>query len=320
MEKKVLLEPEAEKVCLNSDKPPFIYQLPVEEGRKNLDDLQSSPIFKYPADITSSMFATSKWGTVKLYFIAPVDCSDTRNIILYIHGAGWVFGDFHTHEKLVRELAARTSSLVVFPEYSLAPEAQYPIAIEQCYEVLTKLPLLTQDKFPKINFNKLTVAGDSAGGNMAIAVCLMAKYRKGPLIHKQVLYYPVTNAKFDTASYDEFSEGYYLTRTSMQWFWDQYAPKESERREITASPLRAHPEWLKGLPATIIINGQADVLRDEGEDFGLKLRIAGVDVTALRVQGTIHDFVMLNSLDQSNSCRIAMDASVSWINRKNMIL
>lgn len=152
---------------------------------------------------------------------------------------------------------------------------------------------------------------------MAIAMCLMSQMCCGPEIQKLLLYYPVTNACFDTPSYRTFATNYYLYRAGMQWFWNQYTTNPTDRNEITASPLRADTECLKNFPETMIINGQADVLRSEGEAFGEKLRCAGVDVTAIRIQGTIHDFVMLNSLDQTNACRIAMDASTEWIKRKN---
>lgn len=258
------------------------------------------------------------WGTIPVYFVQPPDCSVIRNVIFYLHGAGWVFGSFHTHEKLVRELAARTGSLLVFPEYSRAPEAPYPIAIEQCYFILSHLWELTKEQHPGLKQCSLTVAGDSAGGNMAIAMALMANMRKGPCIHKLLLYYPVTNCCFNTPTYLEFAQGYYLYRAGMQWFWQQYIPCLPARCEITASPLQAETKDLKNLPPTMIINGQADVLRSEGEAFGEKLRCAGVDVTALRVQGTIHDFVMLNALDQTNACRTAMDASTQWICRSSI--
>ena len=170
---------------------------------------------------------------------------------------------------------------------------------------------------PAVNLKTLTVAGDSVGGNMAIAMVLMSDMRKGPDIYKLLLYYPVTNACFDTPSYRQFAVNYYLYRAGMQWFWNQYTTCIEERNQITASPLRASLDCLCHFPQTMIINGQADVLRSEGEAFGEKLRRAGVEVTALRVQGIIHDFVMLNSLDQTNACRTAMDASTEWINRKN---
>ncbi|MDO4168192.1 MAG: alpha/beta hydrolase [Eubacteriales bacterium] len=317
MKRCVPLEAAAEEVCNQSSIPPLIFQLPPKVGRQTLEDAQSTPVCKYPADTCCNQINTGKWGAIPVYFVAPQESNPIRNIIFYIHGAGWVFGSFHTHEKLVRELAARTHSLIVFPEYSRAPEAKYPTALEQCFYILCTLPEILGNCYPDIDWRTLTVAGDSVGGNMAIAMSLMTEMRCGPVIHKQLLYYPVTNACFDTPSYRQFATNYYLYRAGMQWFWQQYAPCMADRNQITASPLRADRKHLSHLPDTMIINGQADVLRSEGEAFGEKLRCAGVEVTAIRVQGTIHDFVMLNALDQTEACRIAMDASTQWINRKN---
>ncbi len=317
MKRSVPLEPAAEAICNQSAVPPLIFQLPPEQGRRILEEAQDIPVYKYPAEVSSREIDTGKWGKIPVYFIVPRMDADIRNVIFYIHGAGWVFGSFHTHEKLVRELSARTNSLVVFPEYSRSPEAKYPTAIEQCYFILSHLWEILGGLCPNTKRNTLTVAGDSVGGNMAIAMALMANRRSGPNIQKLLLYYPVTNACFDTPSYLQFAVNYYLYRAGMQWFWRQYTTCMEDRNEIMASPLRADHDCLKCLPQTMIINGQADVLRSEGEAFGEKLRCAGVEITALRVQGTIHDFVMLNALDQTNACRTAMDASVAWINRKN---
>ncbi len=319
MKKRIPLEDAAREVCRQNSVSPLIFQIPPEEGRKRLEDAQSSPIYKYPANINVCQIDTGEWGTIPVYFIAPAKRGCIRNVIFYIHGGGWVFGSFHTHEKLVRELAARTDSLVVFPEYSRAPEAEYPIAIEQCFSMLSSLWDILDKNYPHINRNTLTVAGDSVGGNMTIAMSLMSIMRGGIAIQKQLLYYPVTNACFRTPSYCEFATDYYLYREGMQWFWQQYAPDMEARNEITASPLRASESCLAQMPATMIINGQADVLFSEGVAFGEKLRCAGVDVTSIQIQGTIHDFVMLNALDQTEACRIAMDASTQWINRKNQI-
>ncbi len=316
MKRSVPLEAAAEAICNQNSTPPLIFQLPPEQGRRILEEAQNSPVRMFPAEITSRAVDTETWGRIPVYFIAPVENANISSVIFYIHGAGWVFGSFHTHEKLVRELAARTNSLVVFPEYSRSPEARYPVAIEQCYFILSHLQELLGSAWCG-GFQTLTVAGDSVGGNMAIAMALMAKVRCGPPIARLLLYYPVTNACFNTATYRQFAVNYYLYRAGMEWFWQQYAPNVRDRNQITASPLRATLEQLRGLPQTMILNGQADVLRSEGEAFGEKLRRAGVDVTALRVQGTIHDFVMLNALDQTNACRIAMDASTAWINRGN---
>ena len=325
MKRCIPLEPAAEFVCDQSAIPPLIFQLPPEQGRMILEKAQNSPVYKYPANICNTKIETD-WGRIPVYFVAPKNDAPIQNVIFYIHGAGWVFGSFHTHEKLVREIAARTNSLIVFPEYVRSPEAKYPVAIEQCYFILSHIweiiagnYMLTQCALSvdSLNHDTLTVAGDSVGGNMAIAMSFMSQMRCGPIIQKHLLYYPVTNACFDTPSYRQFAVNYYLYRAGMQWFWNQYTTSESERNQITASPLRADIEHLYTFPETMIINGQADVLRSEGEAFGEKLRCAGVKVTALRVQGIIHDFVMLNSLDQTIACRTAMDASTEWINRKN---
>ena len=315
MKRCVPLEAAAEAVCNQSSVPPLIFQLPPEQGRKVLEEAQNAPVYKYPANISSDCIHTGIWGSIPVYFIAPEN-EKIRNIIFYIHGAGWVFGSFHTHEKLVRELSARTNSLVVFPEYSRSPEAKYPTAIEQCYFIFSHLKEIIRDRFSIVNCPTLTVAGDSVGGNMAIAMTLMSSMRHDSRIDKLRLNYPVTNACFDTLSYRQFAVNYYLYREGMKWFWRQYTMSMEDRNQITASPLRASIDCLKCLPQTMIINGQADVLRSEGEAFGEKLRCAGVDVTAVRIQGIIHDFVMLNALDQTNACRTAMDASTELINRK----
>lgn len=318
MRRCVPLEAAAEAVCNQSAVPPLIFQLTPEQGRNVLEKAQDSPVYLYPADILTREVDTGHWGTVPVFFVAPQGAVP-RRVIFYIHGAGWVFGSFHTHEKLVRELAARTDSLVIFPEYTRSPEAKYPTAIEQCYFILSHLWALIEDRWPDLEQDALTIAGDSVGGNMTIAIALMAKWRKGPKIQKQLLYYPVTNACFDTLSYRRFAENYYLYRAGMQWFWNQYMACKADRDRITASPLRAGIDCLRGLPDTMIINGQADVLRSEGEAFGERLRCAGVTVTSLCIPGTIHDFVMLNALDQTAACRLAMDVSTIWLNQNRAV-
>ena len=319
MEKRIPLEQAAIDVCHAASVPPLIFQLPPEEGRKRLNAAQSTPVYKYPADISSLQIQTENgFGTFPLYCVRPKNITGVPNIILYIHGAGWVFGNFHTHEKLVRELATRTNSIILFPEYSLSPEVKYPVALEQCYWVLSTLPKIAHQLGLDMRLDTLTVAGDSVGGNMATVLTILSKYRMGPRIHKQLLFYPVTNAAFDTESYQKFAEGYYLYREGMKWFWDQYTTSENERNQITASPLRATTEQLKGLPDALIITDEADVLRDEGEAYARKLLAAGVNTTSVRIQSMIHDFVMLNELDKTNGCRAAMDLATSWINRKNL--
>jgi acetyl esterase/lipase len=162
---------------------------------------------------------------------------------------------------------------------------------------------------------RIAVVGDSVGGNMTAALTLMAKERGDVPLVQQVLFYPVTDANFDTGSYDQFATGYFLRRDGMQWFWDQYTTDEAERAQITASPLRATTEQLTGLPPALVITGEADVLRDEGEAYANKLRQAGVPVTAVRFQGIIHDFVMLNALRETHAAEAAITLAVDTLRK-----
>jgi acetyl esterase/lipase len=148
---------------------------------------------------------------------------------------------------------------------------------------------------------------------MSAALTLMAKERGDVAFTAQVLFYPVTDARFDTPSYEQFATGYFLRRDAMQWFWDQYTTDEQERARITASPLRATTEQLSGLPPALVITGEADVLRDEGEAYANKLRAAGVAVTAVRYQGIIHDFVMLNALRETHAAESAINLATATL-------
>jgi acetyl esterase/lipase len=309
--KSVQLEPEAQAFADATSKPPFLADLGPQKGRDAVDAVQSEPIKKLPVDIEDLVIDGGPKGQVSIRILRPVNAPATLPVILYNHGAGWVFGNHLTHDRLIRELAVGAEAAVVFPNYSLSPEAKYPTAIEECYAVLQWIA----DKGPKkgLDASRLAVAGDSVGGNMSIAVSLMTKERRGPHIQLQLLFYPVTDASFDTDSYYQFAEGYFLRRDAMMWFWDQYTANPQQRNEITASPLRATIEQLQGLPPTLLINAEADVLRDEGEAFANKLREAGVPVTAVRFQGTIHDFVMLNPLAQSQTARGAIRLAITWL-------
>ncbi|EMF0034998.1 alpha/beta hydrolase [Enterococcus hirae] len=311
MTERISLEKAAIKFSDANAPHPRIYELPPEEGRALLEKVQESPVDKLPVDIEDLTVDTGQWGSINVRFVRPEGNTDKLPVIFYIHGAGWVFGSAQTHDKLIRELAVRTNSVVVFPEYSRSPEAKYPTAIEQSYAVLQKLSELAESK--GLDLSELAVAGDSVGGNMATVMTILTKERQGLPIQKQLLFYPVTDANFTTDSYQEFAENYFLTKEGMKWFWDQYTTDDSERSEITASPLRATSEELADLPPALILTGEADVLRDEGEAYARKLRDAGVAVTQVRFQGMIHDFVMVNSLDQTNATRAAMLLATQWL-------
>ncbi|MFJ4950527.1 alpha/beta hydrolase [Streptomyces sp. NPDC088760] len=303
-----VLEPAAAEFAAATANPPYLFDLSPAEGRKAVDEVQSGEIDKPAVDEEWITVSGGPTGSVRARIVKPAGATGTLPVILYIHGAGWVFGNAHTHDRLVRELAVGAHAAVVFPEYDLSPEARYPVAIEQNYTVATWVVEQGADK--ALDGSRLAVAGDSVGGNMTAALTLMAKERGGPALVQQVLFYPVTDANFDTPSYHQFATGYFLRRDGMQWFWDQYTTDPAERARITASPLRATTEQLTGLPPALVITGEADVLRDEGEAYANKLRAAGVPVTAVRFQGIIHDFVMLNALRGTHAAQAAIDLAV----------
>ena len=310
---RIQLEPEAQAFAEATAKPPFLFDLGPEKGRIAVDEVQSGLVSKLPVDIEDITIQGGPGGHVSIRILRPHNAAAILPVIVYIHGAGWVFGNKHTHDRLIRELAVGAGAALVFPNYSLSPEARYPTAIEESYAVAKWVAEhgLEYGMDPQ----RLAVAGDSVGGNMAAALTLMAKERGGSLIRFQALFYPVTNAAFDTESYHQFAEGYFLRRGGMMWFWDQYTTNPAERNEITASPLHASIEQLKGLPPALVITGEADVLRDEGEAYASKLRGAGVRVTAVRFQAIIHDFVMLNALADSAAARAAISLSTTWLHK-----
>jgi acetyl esterase len=308
----IQLESEAQAFVEATAKPPFLFELGPEKGRTVFDNVQSGVVNKLPVDIedlTIEDGPTSRQVSIRL--LRPQNAPAMLPVIVYIHGAGWVFGSQHTHDRLIRELAVRVQAAIVFVNYTLSPEAKYPTAIEESYAVMKWVAECGATR--GLDPTRIAVAGDSVGGNMTAAVTLISKERGGPVIQRQLLFYPVTDATFDTESYHQFAEGYHLRRDAMMWFWDQYTTNPGERNEITASPLRTSKEQLKGLSPALIITAEADVLRDEGEAYANRLREAGVRVTAVRFQGTIHDFVMLNALANTEAARGAMTLATAWL-------
>ncbi|MEU8543096.1 alpha/beta hydrolase [Streptomyces sp. NPDC048717] len=309
-----VLEPAAAEFAAATANPPYLFDLGPVEGRKAVNEVQFGAIPKLPVDEEWITVPGGPTGSVRARIVKPCGAAtETLPVILYIHGAGWVFGNAHTHDRLVRELATGTDAAVVFPEYDLSPEARFPVAIEQNYAVAQWI--VRHGATKGLDATRIAVAGDSVGGNMTAALTLMAKERGDvPLVH-QVLFYPVTDASFDTPSYHQFATGYFLRRDGMRWFWDQYTTDPEQRAAITASPLRATTEQLTGLPPALVITAEADVLRDEGEAYADKLRAAGVPVTSTRYRGIIHDFVMLDALRGTQAAEAAIAQAVDALRR-----
>ncbi len=309
----IVLEAETAKFVKSLDKPDAkpIYKLPIEEARKVLLDAQSQPKEMPDADIEERHIFTGPNGTVSVHVVSPKNSKEALPAVMFFHGGGWILGNFKTHERLVRELAVGSNSIVIFVNFSPAPEARFPVAIEEAYAA-TKYVAEHASEF-NVQADNLIVCGDSVGGNMAIAVTLMAKERGGPKIVKQILFYPVTDANFETPSYEQFAEGPWLTKAAMQWFWDAYTTNMNERNLLFVSPLRMTPDKLVGLPKAWIITAENDVLRDEGEGYAHKLMQAGVEVEAMRFLGTIHDFVMLDALAKTPAAKAAVKKAVEAI-------
>src|SRR5271155_5203645 len=255
-----ILETAAQEFADSTANPPFLFDLPPEEGRKMVDSVQDGDIPAPAADVTDLTIAGGPSGEVSVTIFRPAGVTGPLPVLLFTHGAGWVFGDAHTHGRLVRELTTRAHAATVFTNYSLSPEAKYPTALEEIYAVLEWIAEHGAEH--DLDGSRIAVSGDSVGGNMTTAITIMAKQRGGPRIAGQLLYYPVTDAAFDTGSYQQFATGYWLRSDAMQWYWDQYISYPSQRTEITASPLRATTEDLAGLPPALVIVGEADPLRD----------------------------------------------------------
>jgi acetyl esterase len=306
----VVLEPAAQQFvdALTKTGEPPVETLSPTEARAVLDRLQAGDVAMAPAEVEPHAIPGGPSGEISLTVVRPMERDGSLPAVVYLHGGGWVLGNFGTHQRLVRELAVGTGAAIVFVDFTPSPEARYPVAIEEAYAATTWI--VRRGAELGLDGTRLAIAGDGSGGNMAAAVTLLAKERGGPRFAHQVLFYPATNATFDTGSYERFVDGPWLTRTAMRWSWDHYAPDVSTRAEPAASPLRATVAQLWGLPPALVITGEADVLRDEGEAYAARLRQAGVRVTAVRYAGIIHDFVMLNPLAETNAARAAVAQAV----------
>jgi acetyl esterase/lipase len=239
-------------------------------------------------------------ANVSVTLVRPAGRKGSLPAILYFHGGGWVLGDYEVFQRCVVELAHGADATVAFVNYSLAPEARYPVPIEECYAAAKWVA----DNGHRIDVDpsKLAIVGESAGGAIAAAVVGLARLRGGPKISIQVLHCPVTDLSTQSDSKREFADGYFITEQMARWFCDHYQPNVTDP---LASPLLASPEQLRGQPPALIVTAEFDLVRDEGEAYARKLMDAGVTVTAARYLGTIHAFMSLNPLKDTPMARAA---------------
>jgi acetyl esterase len=281
-------------------------ELPYLDARKVLEDLQANTkVTKLPADIEERVLPVGPTGEVPVRIYRPKGATGPLPVVMYFHGGGWILGSKNTHDRLLRDLVNGTNAAFVFVSYTPSPEAQFPVPNEQAYAA-TKY-IAEHGKEFNLDGSRLAIAGDSAGGSMTAVVAQLAKARGGPEICYQVFFYPVTDGSLSQESYREFADGPWLTLATISWMWDAYTPNKEDRKQPTASPLKASIEQLKGQPPALIIVDENDVLRDEGEAYVRKLIEAGVEVTPVRVLATCHDFAMLNPLAETPATRLAVE-------------
>jgi acetyl esterase len=283
------------------------------DARKAVEAAQSAPILMPDID-ESWVNLPSAFGDFDVRIVRPPGSTGPLPVILYMHGGGWILGSWITHDLLTRRLAVGVDAAVVFVEYARAPEVKYPAQIEQCYAAARWI--MEQGAAGGFDATRIAVAGDSAGGNMSTVLALMAKRRGDVRFVHQSLYYPMTDANAeDSESLRTFKDGPYGSAEGLLWFWNSYLTDDESRSDILVSPLRAKLSDLEGLPPALVIVDENDVLRDQGESYANKLRDAGVPTTSVRFNGTIHDFMRLNALRDSESTRAAISLAVYALRR-----
>jgi acetyl esterase len=288
---------------VNKDSSPF-WTLPGPQVRAVLTGLQAKTPVDVSGVIISEKTIKENGQSVKLYVMKPEHAAGKPPVLLFIHGGVWIAGDFENHKRLVRDLVVGSGAAAVFVEYTPIPDAVFPTQVEQNYAAAKWVA--EHGAEIGVDGSRIAVAGNSVGGDMSAALTLMAKDRGGPKIRLQVLLIPATDTDFDTASYRDFDDGRFLSRAFMQFGWNIYAPDEKTRQNPYAVPMRATVDQLRGLPKALVITAENDPLRDEGEAYARKLKEAGVDVTATRYNGMIHDFVLLNGIHRVPGTQAAL--------------
>jgi acetyl esterase/lipase len=271
------------------------------DARQVLVDAQASvDVDLSGVEITDKIITTERY-TIQLNIVRPEAVKENLPVFIFIHGGGWVLGDFPTHQRMVRDLVVLSGAVGIFINYTRTPDAVFPQAINEIYDA-TKWVAEHGEEI-NVDGTRLAIVGNSVGGNMTAVTAIKAKEAGSPHIRLQILMWPIVDANFETPSYKRYGHERFLTTSLMKWMYDMYIKDPEARKTIYASPLQASIDQLKGLPPTLIQVAENDVLRDEGEAFGRKLDEAGVAVTTIRYNGMIHDFGLLNGLTEEPSAR-----------------
>jgi len=290
---------------------PQLYEMAITESRSMYREMQPD-LPEIVVHSVEDLMIDGPAGAIPVRIYRP--SAAPAPVHVHFHGGGWVIGDLDTHDRDCREICVGADCIVVAVDYRLAPEHIFPAAPEDCYASLcwatANLDSLGASRGP------VSVGGDSAGGNLAAAVALMARDRNGPAIAMQLLIYPVTDATMESASYRDNADGYLLSRTMMSWFWDHYCPDLALRTDPLASPITA--EDLSGLPPALVMTAEFDPLRDEGAAYAERLIAAGVEVEVRRFDGLVHGF--FSQAGMIEAAREGVDLAVKALRKAHNVV
>ncbi|KDN22056.1 alpha/beta hydrolase [Amycolatopsis rifamycinica] len=302
--REVVLDPVVERYVRASATPPHLQQLGPDDGRLALLEAQDDTTGDEAVPAEFAIAPITPEGPVGFWLFRPAHLTGLLPVVVYLHGGRWMLGEARTHGRLVRDLATIAGAAFVVPEYTRTPEARYPVALEECYALVDWIDGNAGGL--DLDASRLAVAGDCAGATLATALTMLVKQRGGPRIRAQLLYYPLTDPDCGSGSHRRFATGYLLSSGQTRWYWHEYAGRPGDLDEPTAAPLRADVGDLSGLPPALVITAEADVVRDEAEQYARHLRRSGVPVTATRYLGTTHDFVSLRALRDTPAARAAV--------------
>ncbi|MCC8173905.1 MAG: alpha/beta hydrolase [Odoribacter sp.] len=297
---------------LNASSTP-VESLGVQGARNVLINAQAAVNVDVSGIEESEKTITHNGYTVKLTLVRPQGASGTLPVFIFIHGGGWVLGDYPTHKRLVRDLVVESGYACVFVNYTPSPEAHYPVAINEIYAATDWVSKHGNEI--NVDGSNLAVVGNSVGGNMTLVNSIMAKENNGPKIKVQILMWPITDASKNYPSWKEYGQQRFLTSSLMSWMFDNYSADPAQQREIYYSPINATLEQLRGLPPTLIEVAENDILRDEGEAMGRKLDEAGVFVTTIRFNGVTHDWGLLNGFATLSPTRSLITFSAATLKK-----
>jgi len=299
-----MLEPVTQQFIDSLASSPPLQTFLATEPRALLARAQLRPVGKPRANIEDLTFPVGPTGAVPVRITRPPRTGQKFPVVMLFHGGSSVVGDKQMYDRLMREIAVGVGAAVIYVDYDRAFESPFPNAVEQAYAA-TKY-VVDEARRLNVDASRLAVIGDGVGGNIATVLTLLARERRGPKIDLQIMLYPITDVDFETASYRRYAEGPWLTRSAMTWFWDAYVPDQAKRQDCKCTPLNATIDQLRNLPDALVIVAENDVLRDEGEAYARKLSDAGIRVTSIRYNGTIHDFVLLDALADTPAVRSAV--------------